>query len=950
MQSRPAPLRALIALAGVLALALSAAAAPAPASAADAPAPLAAGEFDAGHGFPDGWQTPADWHQSRLQQRRAGDLGFLRVSQKPARMSLTAPLPKDVGEVIFATRYRADGIKSGPKGWDNPLLTLQLNDAQGQTLNKAWDTAIKGTADQRGWTTAAKRVAVPAGATTLAIQFAYGAAGGDFDLDWVRVYRAADAPAGLAAGAADAPVATDAPAAQAVQAKGGVEGELMPQTHFSGSGVPNGWTAGEPWMAQGFKLHPRGFLLMDKINGKDGHFIQTTAPVDPASTPKVRMQVTSNGRAHRVKHTEDVTQRPRLELSFEDAGGSTVGDALIIPLTGFLTQENLQSIIGEVPATATRMRLRAIYHGQTGELTLRNVHVVPATGDEPRWMHKPAEIPAGASAPHPIGWGKEVSDEDRAREPGANVDESLATNIIQVTGADEIHAAWAKVRERLDRGEGVKLLLHEGHYRLDRPLVLEELEKPARDAVLVIEGRGEVILCGSTTKGFEPANWELVDAERRIYRHDWKPNWGFVSEGYYQPAHVLSHRRELLFLGGKRMDQEIIEGTTFVDRKGRVYNSVGLIVEEKPDGKGGYTYTGFRGLEVLDPGEFAVAELGPGDGKFDNHPYPDSILLRLPEGVSTLEGATIEVAVTSELLRIEDKSNLVIRNLTFRHAASYWNNRRENAALEVTGAIDRHHDVLIENVRVVQNNGKGAVINGLRNVELRNVRIEDNGNFGIGFHHIYNGVARNVDVLNNNWRGELSDATIHSTGGMTWSGERMRFLNCRFNGNFGTGWRSDVWVIDVVAEDCEFNDNRGGNGIGHEIGWGPVVHRRCTISGNGGSGAHITSSRDITFDGCRFIDNGEYALQFYAMVGRISPRSIFERDMYFVDLNQKVVLRNSTLTAAGDAALIGQRHGQGSVDNYQRTIRDEYTGQNNHFWHPTRRDVFEATTGYAEQT
>ncbi len=909
--------------------------------------PIIAGEFDAATDTLADWDAPKDWHKSHFKQMTEDGVGFVRVSKKPSRLSKTANIPEGVERIVWATQFRADKVKSGPKGWHNPLITVQLKDGEDRELNRGWDTVIKAVTDKPGWVVETRSLVVPPTAKTVTLNFAYNAASGPFDWDWVRLYDAANAQAGL--DVAPPPTKNKQP-----EPKAQIEGELMPQTNFAGdSPVPPGWELGEPWMRPGFRRHSRGFLIVDKIPDQDGQYIQTTAPINPDAVDKVRMFVTMNGRAHRMDDTDDVMKRPRVELIFENADGNAIGESLIIPITGFLTHNATQSIIGDVPDDASQMRMRIVYHGKQGDLTLRNIHVVPATGDEPDWMHTPAHIPAGANAPHPIGQSGKVFPDKSVlkRDPGAQVDQSQASHRITVSEGDDLHAAWDQARQKLDQGQGVKLVIGPGHYRLSEPLVMEELNDAAREAVFVVEGQApdKVVISGSVTKGFEAENWELVDAERNIYRHDWNEDWGFKSDGYYQPRHVLSHRRELLFINGQRLNQDIIEGTTFVDRKGRVYNSVGLIVEENPGGQGGYTYTGFRGLDILEPGEFAVAELGPGDKKYDGHPYPNSLLIRLPEGMSTLADATIEVAKTPELLRIENKSNLVLRNLVFEHTASHFNNRRQTTAIEIKGAIDQTHDVLLENVRTIHHNGKGLAFSHMRNTTLRNVTIADNGCFGAAYHHLYNGVARNVDVLNNNWRGRLSDATIHSTGGMTWSGERMRFINCKFNGNYGTGWRSDVWVIDVVAEDCQFNNNTDGHGVGHEIGWGPIIHRRCEMIGNG-KGVGLTNNRNVTFEDCLILDNAQLAVRFYAMNDRISPPSIITRDMYFVNHNENVVFRNCTIAGQGEAKLIGQLFGQGSIDNYHKTIEQEYTGENNRFWHPTNRDVFETTTGYSERT
>jgi hypothetical protein len=181
----------------------------------------------------------------------------------------------------------------------------------------------------------------------------------------------------------------------------------------------------------------------------------------------------------------------------------------------------------------------------------------------------------------------------------------------------------------------------------------------------------------------------VVDAAKKIYRHDWNPNWGFHSEGYYSPPNILLHRKEIVFINGKRLEPAILENYNYTDPKGRVYNEVGLLIEEKPNAEGGYEYIGYAGHDVLKPGQFGVAQLGPGEEDYDNHEYPNSIFIRLPESMNGLSGASIEVGMAEAALAIQvAKDNLVIRNLVFKHFATYYNTHWEPAVIWKRPGLD----------------------------------------------------------------------------------------------------------------------------------------------------------------------------------------------------------------------------------------------------------------------
>jgi hypothetical protein len=105
--------------------------------------------------------------------------------------------------------------------------------------------------------------------------------------------------------------------------------------------------------------------------------------------------------------------------------------------------------------------------------------------------------------------------------------------------------------------------------------------------------------------------------------------------------------------------------------------------DEGMRGKGNWSNEGYLGPGVLKPGEFGVRELGPNERiqnyGFDGGADANTIFLRLPEGMASLDKTRIEIGTREKFLRVLNKNNLVWRNIVVEGFASYWG----GTALEV---------------------------------------------------------------------------------------------------------------------------------------------------------------------------------------------------------------------------------------------------------------------------
>ncbi len=561
------------------------------------------------------------------------------------------------------------------------------------------------------------------------------------------------------------------------------------------------------------------------------------------------------------------------------------------------------------------------------------------------------------------------------RITGGDVDETKVDVVLKVSPADaakpadgqttfdDIDAAAARAVELMKQGKGVKLLLAPATYRPTDTLDFDargntEAHKRMSDATLVIEGDGgQAVISGSVTEGFEPEKWELVDAERKVYRIDWEHDWPFIDRGYYSIPHVEMHGRELLAINGMPALKTQLEGYTYVDGQGRVYDMVGNLVGREAGLEGGYTYTGFRGLEHLPPGRFAVNKLGPGDADYDGHPYPDSLLLRLPEGVSDINDLKIEVGMVGHLIRLRDKSNVVLRNVTFEHSAAYANGP-PGAALETNGWGDwdaPYGNWLIENCEFSRNGNEGLTIFWVRGITARNVIVKDNGGRGAFLQHVQNVLAEDWEVTGNNRMGGEYGFVKHSVGGIDWRGQEAIFRRVNCNENIGTGFRGDVVASNLIFEDCQFNRNigtehRDGNGMFHEISFGPILITNCQFVGNEGDGFFMLNVHDVVIENSRFEDNQGAAISMMAQPSRTTdadmnaPGVEQQPGAIAITRNLNTVLRDSVLVGRGpEGYLIERTTGAGNPSLYVTWYTESYTGENNTFWNPDTPDVFNIT-------
>jgi len=670
---------------------------------------------------------------------------------------------------------------------------------------------------------------------------------------------------------------------------------------------------------------------------------------------------------------------PNLSAEFLDSGGGISATASV-----WIADEKEMDGWFDVRATLTsrrddRIRFLLNFDAKTGHLDISNFQVAFEEEKVDR-----SKIHSLDDTDPMFGRSEERRVTDPSRITGAKLDESKVTRTLYVDPAAEnandlnpgtdsrkpkrtIAGAVAEAQQVYNEWRspvGIRISLAAGVHRVTQPISVDQWRYWARNVPLILEGdpNGGTIIAGSVTEGFESNTWELVDKERKVYRHAWDHNWGLVDRGYYTSPNILTHRRELVALGGKLLKPRILEAYDYVDSRGRQYNEAALLIAEgRPSGKPGYTYRGFLGIDKLEPGEFGVAELGPDEPNYAGfeHDRPNSIFIRLPDDVTSLDKVLVEVGIAPSLLRAYDHHQLVLRNLTFKHAAGWYLNYADETAVEIqydpnmfSASVSQDlmpKNVIVEQCKFIDNNGRGLAVTS-NGFTIRNCDFINNGRDGMSVEG-RNGIIENVLATRNNRIGFLAGnkATPHGGGGISLGAMDLLFKNVKSNENHGTGLRGDVIATNIIFDTCEFNRNLS-QGQMQEISWGPILYKNTQVMDNGTDGLLFYNVWDITLENSIIAGNKRRQLTFANDTGRSTAvtwaafvsrdaggarteeQKKRDADLGRIPTCRNLTIRNSTIAAPEGAEPQLVAYHTANVEAYRDFIRTEVTADNNRYW------------------
>jgi hypothetical protein len=186
---------------------------------------------------------------------------------------------------------------------------------------------------------------------------------------------------------------------------------------------------------------------------------------------------------------------------------------------------------------------------------------------------------------------------------------------------------------------------------------------------------------------------------------------------------------------------------------------------------------------------------------------------------------------------------------------------------------------------------------------------------------------------------------------MSFSGEDAVFTDCKFNNNYGFGFREDVFGQRIQHIRNQFNNNT--EGVFYEISWGPVLFKDSQIIGNELRGFFLLNVNNVTVDNCQIKDNG-LGMAFYQSPSRETPLEITSaytgHEGVPIQMSHNLLVKNSTITGSKpEHKLVGREMGVGSLDHYHLFFREEYTGENNRFYNPSSTETFDLSRNYGRE-
>lgn len=219
-----------------------------------------------------------------------------------------------------------------------------------------------------------------------------------------------------------------------------------------------------------------------------------------------------------------------------------------------------------------------------------------------------------------------------------------------------------------------------------------------------------------------------------------------------------------------------------------------------------------------------------------------------PPPNTDLSQALVESGFYKYLLDIRRKNNLIIRGITFRHAAGWYSDggNTSGACIYLGGwGPYEPSNLLVEDV-IVEWNGASGLHGYGREFTYRNIIHRHNGMMGLGLSG-NQGLIVDCENYGNNWKGAESqyfqDVVSGVKAGNLYNTEFLRF-NSSYN--YGKGLWLDVYCRDIEIRDSTLSYNQHGEGIFFEIFQGNGLVENSTIEYNGSFGVLGVQAESVT--------------------------------------------------------------------------------------------------------
>jgi hypothetical protein len=473
---------------------------------------------------------------------------------------------------------------------------------------------------------------------------------------------------------------------------------------------------------------------------------------------------------------------------------------------------------------------------------------------------EPDQLPR--AIPHPpvqmLRTGTEYTEPTPAAVSGAVIDETQVQVTLHLDAAAEpggdgteasplqsLGQVLPLIREHLQAGEGVRVVLADGVYRDgwsqreqrdDWSIFAQRLGDAAVEPPVIIEAATDADVVFDGTDPFPLAQWEPAGQTAdgaAIYRRPLpvELTWGTKHYGATNPNQAISYRPDLAFIGQTALRQVMLEQYPEIPRRGN-----GRVNWEE-------IYQGPLPIEqTLEPGTFGVV-LHQADAQY----------IYICPPVDTPADAVVDVATRREALRFYGKDNVVVRGITFQR---YAGNQNSSPLFIINSSSRMGHGLLVENCSFIWNNGTGLRYLWAADVTLRGNRFNYNGFRGEGGQFVRNILAENNEANFNNWRGYWGNFTGWAVAGSKSTHVRDMILrDYRTVGNLAYGYWLDVAVQNVNAQGILSAYNRSA-GFYFEISDGPMQITDSILAYNG-VGLQLQGSDQIQAHRNILVGNGQ---------------------------------------------------------------------------------------------
>ena len=413
----------------------------------------------------------------------------------------------------------------------------------------------------------------------------------------------------------------------------------------------------------------------------------------------------------------------------------------------------------------------------------------------------------------------------------ANINEGLETAFLYVDtvkGSDSNPGTQSQPFKTIGKGAsvaesnnqsgiGTRVTINPGTYRENI-----SLNHNSKDTTMPITfeaaTNGTVIVSGATVY----TGWAKYSQNNSIYTNGWLNQWGTCGQ-----------------LTSCPFQQEIMMRKEMVAVNGTVLTQVMSVAQMKT-------------------GTFYVDEQGA------------QIYVWPPSG-TTMSSATVEVASNPTLFNIQEKSDIVVRGLTFQYA----NSCRSSASVQVLGSST---NILFDSDTFQWNNGQGlSISNPTTYFTVENSSSLHNGDSGFQEAQTKYGLWQSDTTSYNNWRGAQAGYYACNTGGLhAWGAhnDTINGLTISFNEAYGVHWDTDNANISTTGVNSTSNLM---SGVFLEKDEGPVTFASSYMCNQTSSlnvgGLVLRNSEDVSLTNSVLMNNAPAQIIVIGVKGGISVKN-----------------------------------------------------------------------------